>query len=225
MSDFTFTDEQVRLAKSILEQAETMYYANHDQDELEAHAVELGLDLDLLPKVNKTSLKKANRTQAERVVEVSKDERNLAYARREFEGYAAKVMRSIEALETKLRERLESMAKAENLLHMSGYWEVDHVMHSRAELQVLYLVRSILFNTEDRGATWTRSDATPVHVQKKLQRDLLWATRNAASQSTSVLSTYQDRLELEHKAKLIDELEYTLQAAARYGLLDTEEEA
>lgn len=216
MKERTFTEEQVTRARAVDQLSRSRYYQDHDRDEMEHDLELLGGDIDDLGRVNMTRLTDAVLALAKTVLEINGREANYASAVRALERWPEANNKQIADLLEQARANAQEMV--EHPWTVGTYYKHRAQLEIGAEVHVRAELRRILYDTPDKGETWTRNSNTLVQALAWMQEELFDGLRSGYS--SCPISNASERMKTDARRELVRDLRRVVRRAIEKGILD-----
>ena len=226
-ADFLIKDDQLSQAHTVNAWSESAFYGQHDRDEMEMIALNLGIHLDDLRIVNKTTLRTAIFAQAEHNILMGGKERSKVAAQKSINEWPAKMLSEALAKEEAIRE--EGQRMGEKPYQSTDHWRLERLAEAHAELDIRFELVRIFFEmkndewvrrvTVDIDGNETERETTLEDVRRQMHRDVLQQARYGSSRSTSQLSNQMDDMKNSARAKILEDLQWLLRSAADHDIV------
>jgi hypothetical protein len=226
-ADYLVKDDQLKRAHQVTSYSESAFYGQHDRDEMEMIALELGIHLDDLRIVNKTTLRTAIFAQAEHNIEMGGKERAKVAAEIRVASWARDMLKA--ALKIEATIVTEAKLMVEKPFQTTDHWRLERLAQYHAEVEIRFGLVRVFFEMNDKKE-WVRRivaddhgneskrEVSLIDVHKSLQREVLQRARSGISRSTSQLSNLMDDMMNSCRAQIAEELTWLLRDAENHGI-------
>lgn len=226
-ADFLIKEDQLTQAHQVNAFSESAFYGQHDRDEMEMIALNLGIHLDDLRIVNKTTLRTAIFAQAEHNIQMGGKERSKVAAEIRIASWSRDMLKAAQKIEATIVKEAELMVTMP--FQTTDHWRLERLAEYHAEVEVRFSLVRIFFEMSD-DKEWVRRIVVDDHgneskrevsladVHKSLNREVLQRSRYGISRSTSQLSNLMDDMMNSCRAKILEQLGWLLRDAANHDI-------